>query len=63
MQMTIDVPDTLPQERLKQRIKELESGRVGKRLYRLPTLNFDIIGGQAKRRLPTLLDSGSQVVR
>jgi hypothetical protein len=24
MQMTIDVPDTLPQERLKQRIKELE---------------------------------------
>lgn len=24
MQMTINVPDTLPQERIKQRIKELE---------------------------------------
>jgi hypothetical protein len=30
MQMTIDVPDTLPQERLKQRIKELEQSLIMK---------------------------------
>ncbi|MCX7067354.1 MAG: hypothetical protein NTW85_06650 [Methylococcales bacterium] len=28
MQITINVPDTLPQERLKQRIKELEQSLI-----------------------------------
>ena len=33
MQMTIDVPDTLPQERIKQRIQELEQSLINEALF------------------------------
>jgi len=33
MQMTINVPDTLPQERIKQRIQELEQSLINEALF------------------------------